>query len=345
MSPMVFISSRINELEEEREKVMDGINELWNQEDMPFKYWEWNGAKEIPSGKDPDEVQSEGVKNSDIYLLILGSEYGDFEYGESPTHKEYTLACSETEEDRILIYIKKVENREEKVHSWIKEIKENNKRTCKQFENPHELKNLVTRRLRNLQNKGRGNMEVIIKKVLHVPAIYHQSGGAETFDANELNVEIRDNGNSKLFIAFLASFIFHNRTEHDTTIDDVALTAFAESEETTTIPNRIKLDDGTWEDYNRDTFTCRIDKNSSKRVFFRFISKDFLEQPEVSIKLTLNNTFGYFELDDMSKFTDTIDEIKWAKGSSGVRGYLTNPRPYRSPPVPSFGHVGKIPKM
>ena len=101
---------------------------------------------------------------------------------------------------------------------------------------------------------------------------------------------------------------------------------------------------------------CRIDKNSSKRVFFRFISKDFLEQPEVSIKLTLNNTFGYFELDDMSKFTDTIDEIKWAKGSSGVRGHLTNPRPCRSPHVPNMGDVslgdvvaslgrGKIHKM
>ena len=348
MSPMVFISSRINELEEEREKVMDGINELWNQEDMPFKYWEWNDAKEIPSGKDPDEVQSEGVKNSDIYLLILGSEYGDFEYGESPTHKEYTLACSETEEDRILIYIKKVENREEKVHSWIKEIKENNKHTCRQFENPHELKNLVTRRLRNLQNKGVGDMEVVIKEVTHVPALYRQSsnisGWAEKFDANELNVEIRDYGNSKSFIAFLVSFIFHNRTEHDTTIDDVALTAFTENEETTTIPNRIKLDDD-WNDFDSDTFTYRIDKNSSKRVFFRFISKDFLVQPEVSIKLTLNHTFGDFELDDMSKFTKTTDEIKWAKGSSGGRGYLTNSRPYHSTPVPSFGYVGKIPKM
>ena len=235
---------------------MEGITELWIQEDMPFKYWEWNGAKEIPSGKDPDEVQSEGVKNSDIYLLIIGSEYGNFEYGESSTHKEYKLACSEIEEDCILIYIKKGNSKVEKVYSWIKEIKEKNKHTYKQFENPHDLKNLVKDRLRDLQNKGMGSMEVIVKDVLHVPAIYHQSGGAETFDANELNVEIRDNGNSKLFIAFLASFIFHNRTEHDTTIDDVALTAFAESEETTTIPNRIKLDDGMWEDYNRDTFTC-----------------------------------------------------------------------------------------
>ncbi len=323
MSPMVFISSRIDELKEEREKVKEGIHELWNQEDIPFKDWDWEEAKEIPSGKSPDKVQSEGVKDSDIYLLILGSEYGGFEYGEYPTHKEYKLACSETEEDCILIYIKKVENREEKCDRWIKEIKED-KRTYKLFETQHDLKNLVKIRLRDLQDSGNG--EVIIKSVLHVPMIYHQRSKkvhySEKFDANELNINIRDDGDSKSFIAFLISFIFHNRDAHDTTIDSITLTASTEYKETITIPDRIKRDDGVWEYLDSDTFTCKIDKHSSKRLFVRFISRDFLVQPEVSIRLTLNHTFGSFDLCGTSKFIETIDGINWAKGSPGGVPFL-----------------------
>ena len=152
MEPMVCISTRIEELKEEREKVREGINELWNQEDIPFKVWDWENANEIPSGKNPDWIQSKGIENSDIYVLILGSEYGDYKYGESPTHKEYKDACSEIEKDCILIYIKEVKDREEKVDRWIKEIKEN-EHTYKPFKNPDDLKNKVKDRLRNLWNK------------------------------------------------------------------------------------------------------------------------------------------------------------------------------------------------
>ena len=350
MPLMVFISSRLDELKEERNKVQVGISELWNHEDIPFKVWDWENAKEIPSGKNPDKVQSEGVRDSDIYVLILGSKYGDFEYGKSPTHKEYKDACSEIKEDCILIYIKEVEDREEKVDRWIKEIKEKNKPTCKPFKNSDELKNLVKIRLSDLWNKRTGSQEVIIKSARHVPELYYSSSKSscygESFDADELNVEIRGDDNSKSFIAFLVSSIFYNRADYDTTIDDISLTAFTEDKETTTILDRIKLDDGEWKDFDTDVFTCRIEKNSSKRLFFRFISRDFLEEPEVSIKLTLNHTFNDSGVGDMSKFIEAIDNIKWAKGSSGVSGVLTDPCPQHSQPLPGFGRRdGKIPKF
>ncbi len=67
---MVFISSRLTELEEERAAVEEAVFELWNNENLPFMIWRWESAKEIPSGKHPDIVQSEGVKDSDIYVLI-----------------------------------------------------------------------------------------------------------------------------------------------------------------------------------------------------------------------------------------------------------------------------------
>ena len=67
---MVFISSRLDELKEEKNKVKEGISELWDHEGIPFKVWDWENAKEIPSGKKPDRIQSEGVRDSDIYVLM-----------------------------------------------------------------------------------------------------------------------------------------------------------------------------------------------------------------------------------------------------------------------------------
>jgi hypothetical protein len=323
MKRMVFISSRIGELAEEREVVEKAVSELWNHEDIPFKFWRSEKAKEIPSGKNIDKIQSERIKNSDIYVLILGSEYGDSEYGESPTHKEYKDACSEVEEDCILIYIKEVGDREEKVDRWIEEIKEKNKHTYKLFKNSDELKNWVKIRLRDLWNTKKGSMEVTILKSLHVPKLYCSNSKSsrydEYFDADKLKVEIRDDDNSKLFISFLVSLIFHNG-EQDTTIHNISLTASTGDKKTTTIPDMIKLDDGKWEKFDIDEFTCKIDKNSTKRLFFRFISRDFLIEPEVSIELTLNHTSGDFKVGSSSEFieAEAIGDIKWAKGSSGV---------------------------
>lgn len=236
---LVFISSRIEELKEERNKVEEGISELRNHEDIPFTFWRSEKAKEIPSGKNPDKIQSERVRDSDIYVLILGSEYGGCEYGESPTHKEYKIACSKIKEDCILIYIKEVEDREEKLDRWIRDAKEKEKHTYKPFKNPDELKNLVKIRLRDLWNKRKRGREVIIKRARHVPELYYCSSKSscygEGFDADELNIEIRGDDNSKSFIAFLVSSIFYNKTDYDTTIDDITLTAFAKDKKTTTI--------------------------------------------------------------------------------------------------------------
>ncbi|NMX21667.1 hypothetical protein C5S30_04380 [ANME-1 cluster archaeon GoMg4] len=153
MQPKVFISSRLEELEEERKAIEEAVSELRNHERLPFTIWSWEHAKEIPSGKHPDTVQSEGVHDSDIYILILGVEYGDFKYGESPTHKEYKIACRDVEEDCILIFIKEAEKREEKLEEWIAEIKDKDKHTSKPFKNPDQLKNFVKTRLRDLWNK------------------------------------------------------------------------------------------------------------------------------------------------------------------------------------------------
>nr|CBH39615.1 hypothetical protein BSM_30940 [uncultured archaeon] len=165
----------MKELSEERKTVEEAVSELWTHENLPFTIWGWEDAKEIPSGKHPDKVQSKGVRDSDIYVLILGSEYGDFEYGESPTHKEYDVACSEREEDCILIYIKEVgRRREEKLEKWIEEIK--NRHTFKSFKNPDQLKDLVKTRLRDLWNKGKWKADI--------PTIQSALRKGETFEGD-----------------------------------------------------------------------------------------------------------------------------------------------------------------
>ena len=60
----------------------------------------------------------------------------------------------------------------------------------------------------------------------------------------------------------------------------------------------------------------------------------------------LNHTFGDSAVSGMSKFKGVIDNIKWAKGSSGGSWVPTDPCPYPSPPIPSLGDIdGEIPKI
>ena len=345
MEQVVFISSRMEEMETERKAVKKAVFELWKHESLPFKYWNWEDAKEIPSGKDSDEVQTEGIIKSDIYVLILGSEYGNYEYGESPTHKEYKIACSEIEKDCILIYLKEVKDREKKLDKWIHELKE--KHAYKPFKNQDNLINLVKIRLKDLWGKRRENIEVIIKKAIHGPQLYYCSSNSgvyrEIFDANELNIEIKGDDNSKSFIAFFISSLIHNKTDYNTTIDNINLTVCVKDKNMITL-DRIKFENDKWKDYDCDEFTCIIEKQSSKRLFFRFISRDFLVEPEVSIKLTLNHTFGDFKVSGWSEFIEEIDNIKWVKGSSRGSGVLTYTFP-PSQPLPSLGKIDGIPKL
>ena len=126
MTPRVFISSRIRELEEERVAVEEAVKELWNNEDILYKTWRWETAsKDLPSGYTPDEVQSKELKKSDVYLLILGVEYGP-EEGISSTHKEYDEALFESDKACILVYVKNdkntVKKREKRLRQWLERI-------------------------------------------------------------------------------------------------------------------------------------------------------------------------------------------------------------------------------
>jgi hypothetical protein len=149
-SRKVFISSRINELKKEREAVESAVFELYNKEGLPFTTWRWETAtKDIPSGKLPGEVQSENLKRSDVYLLILGAEYGS-KTGLSSTHKEFEEARLEFDKDCILIYVKNDEGTVQRREERLKILLKDRKGTYKEFEDIRELKELVKDRLRGL---------------------------------------------------------------------------------------------------------------------------------------------------------------------------------------------------
>lgn len=205
MQPRVFISSKLQELKEEREIVEKAVFELWNNEEMPFKCWRWEErAKDIPSGKHPDEVQSERVKDSNVYVLILGSEYGDFKYGQSPTHKEYDIACSEFEKEYILIYIQDATKREENLEKWIEEIK--NKHTFKPFNNSDELKDLVKTRLREVWEKKKWNKGKLPDIKVKVSLSMISDGRCL------INIEAENHDTNSVFLGY-PSFAIHNTTD------------------------------------------------------------------------------------------------------------------------------------
>ena len=162
MTPRVFISSRIRELELEREVIEEAVKELSNNDGILYETWRWETAsKEIPHGDSPDKMQSGELKKSDVYLLILGAEYGPKE-GISSTHKEYEEARLEFDKECFLIYVKNdedtVKNREERLKKWLKEMA--GKITYKGFEDTKDLKAYVKVRLKELwDNKFKGKGE------------------------------------------------------------------------------------------------------------------------------------------------------------------------------------------
>lgn len=173
MTLRVFISSRIEELKDERDAVESAVLELYNKEELSFTTWRWETAsRDIPSGKSPDIVQSENLKKSDVYLLIIGSEYGP-EQGISSTHKEFEEARLEFDKDCILIYVKNdeetVQRREERLKRWLKDIKG----TYKGFEDISKLKELVKDRLRALwlEKFERGAVESVRRMPAEEPQI------------------------------------------------------------------------------------------------------------------------------------------------------------------------------
>jgi predicted HTH transcriptional regulator len=156
MKYKIFVSGAQKELKEERRAVKEFVREdILLSEYFDVFLFEDSPAK----SKSAQTAYLEEVRKSDIYIGILGQQYGGFGKGKiSPTEAEFREARAKHKE--ILIYIKGQstvdKRRESGVQKLIKEIK-NPKAgySYRRFENVDELSNLVYESLISfLKEKG-----------------------------------------------------------------------------------------------------------------------------------------------------------------------------------------------
>ena len=114
-------------------------------------------------GASPKEVYAEEAINSDIYIGLIGSDYGSIlESGISPTELEYDL-YNKTHND-ALIYIKDVEFREDKTEAFIKKVSNH---SYTRFNNKYDLMNAIKESLgdfiaKNLRNYKAFDSEILL---------------------------------------------------------------------------------------------------------------------------------------------------------------------------------------
>jgi len=144
MKYKIFVSGAQKELKEERR----AVKEFVRKDVLLSEYFDVFLFEDSPAkSKSAQTAYLEEVRKSDIYIGILGQQYGGVEKGKiSPTEGEFREARAKHKE--ILIYIKGQntvdKRRETGVQKLIKEIK-NPKvgYSYRRFENADELSNLV----------------------------------------------------------------------------------------------------------------------------------------------------------------------------------------------------------
>ena len=160
MKYKIFVSSVRREFEHERKFIKQEIENdyILNKFFDVFLYEELSAL-----GASPKEVYTEEAINSDIYIGLIGSDYGSIlESGISPTELEYDL-YNKTHND-ALIYIKDVEFREDKTEAFIKKVSSH---SYTRFNNRYDLMNAIKESLgdfiaKNLRNYKAFDSEILL---------------------------------------------------------------------------------------------------------------------------------------------------------------------------------------
>jgi hypothetical protein len=144
----IFLSSPRKEFENERFYLKRKIEEdfVLNHFFEVFSFEETSASR-----KNPVELYSHEIINSDIYIGLVGSDYGSvLESGISPTEYEYNL-FNRAHNDALL-FIKNCETRDEKVYTFIDKI--DDEHSYKTFNDLFELYDEVKRSLCNFLEKN-----------------------------------------------------------------------------------------------------------------------------------------------------------------------------------------------
>lgn len=144
----IFLSSNRQEFENEREFVKREIEQdyVLNRFFEVFTFEETSA-----SGKTPVELYSHEVVNSDVYVGLIGSDYGGIlESGISATEYEYDL-FNKAHND-ALVFLKDVKFREERVNAFIEKVKDEH--SYQTFKDKYELYLEVRRSLCDFLEKN-----------------------------------------------------------------------------------------------------------------------------------------------------------------------------------------------
>ena len=183
MKYKIFISSNRKEFEQERKFIKQEIENDYILNRF-FDVFEELTA----NGQSPEELYSEEVINCDIYIGLIGSDYGNIsKSGISPTELEYDL-YNKTHND-TLIYLKNVEFRDEKTEEFIKKI---GTHSYTHFEDRYDLIKQIKERLANFINKNLRNYRAFDWEILHNSSLDDVDAEAIELFLNVLKYKPRD---------------------------------------------------------------------------------------------------------------------------------------------------------
>lgn len=132
--------------------VVRGMQELRDAADRGVRALGLEPVRSEQFGARPESSQRvclEGVRQSDVMLLILGERYGDLQpSGISATHEEYLEA---RERVPVLVFVQKEVVREARQEELISEVRRwESGHSTESFTNSNDLQELVTKRLHQL---------------------------------------------------------------------------------------------------------------------------------------------------------------------------------------------------
>ncbi|MDP2835813.1 MAG: DUF4062 domain-containing protein [Methanobacteriaceae archaeon] len=191
----VFISGNQTELNEERMAVKEVImnTPIIKKKFEPFLF------EDLPSsGSNPVSTYLDEVKNSDIYLGILGMDYGNKNKdGISATEEEYDTFVENVSDGEILIFVKgdRTTTRDPQIDDFIDKTRDMS--IYSRFNSIADLKEEVIKSLESfLENEGVINSEAFDKRIC-VEADYSAIDENEVTDflqkrATNMDVDIPD---------------------------------------------------------------------------------------------------------------------------------------------------------
>ena len=156
----IFLSSNQKEFEQERLFIKQEIeNDYLLNRFFEIFAFENTSASE----KSPQELYSREVTDSDIYIGLIGSDYGNIlESGISPTELEYNLFNRVHNE--AYIFIKRTQFRDDKTTQFIDKIR--NERSYQRFSDRYGLFSQIRKRLGDFLNKNLRNYRAFDSEII-----------------------------------------------------------------------------------------------------------------------------------------------------------------------------------